>query len=115
IEEVRGPGIGAPQQKVGESFRLSGGVRNGSWPRSGNSEQCEFIQPMAVHNCPQVHHLSVKGGVGRIADSRCGSATPLRACSPRSSNATPAEVRASERTVSDTSTSPGADAPAIRA
>ena len=34
---------------------------------------------------------------------------PLSVCSPLSSNVTPAEVRARPRTVSDTSTSPGAD------
>src|SRR3989304_1347152 len=49
------------------------------------------------------------------AYSRCGSPTPFSVCSPRSSNDTPAEVRASPRTVSDTSTSPGADAAAILA
>src|SRR3989304_5983926 len=45
----------------------------------------------------------------RTAKSRCGSLTPLSACSPRSSKRTPADVRASERTVSETSTSPGAE------
>src|SRR5439155_19520101 len=46
--------------------------------------------------------------------TRIGSPTPFSACSPRSSKATPAEVRASDRTVSETSTSPGADSPLIR-
>ena len=47
--------------------------------------------------------------------TRITSPTPLSACSPRSSNVTPADVRASDRTVSDTSTSPVADSPLIRA
>src|SRR3972149_6257408 len=49
------------------------------------------------------------------ANSRCGSVTPFSVCSPRSSNATPAEVRARLRTVSETSTSPGADSADMRA
>ena len=48
------------------------------------------------------------------AHTRTGSPTPFSARSPRSSNRTPALVRASERTVSDTSTSPGTDSPLIR-
>lgn len=51
----------------------------------------------------------------RSAHTRTSSPTPFSACSPRSSNRTPADVRASERTVSDTGTSPGADSPLIRA
>jgi len=51
---------------------------------------------------------------GRTAHTRTASPTPFSDCSPRSSNDTPAEVRASERTVSETSTSPAADSPAIR-
>src|SRR5206468_10599440 len=63
----------------------------------------------------------------RVLDSRCGhhsgartahtrtrSPTPFSACSPRSSKVAPADVRASERTVSETSTSPGADRPLMR-
>ncbi len=50
----------------------------------------------------------------RTAHTRTGSPTPFSACSPRSSNGTPADVRASERTVSETSTSPGADSPLMR-
>ena len=38
----------------------------------------------------------------------------LQRCSPRSSNVTLADVRASPRTTSDTSTSPGADSALIR-
>src|SRR5439155_3041112 len=48
------------------------------------------------------------------AHTRTGSPTPLRACSPRSSNCAPADVRASPRTMSETSTSPGADRPLMR-
>ena len=54
----------------------------------------------------------MRGSTSRLlctANSRCGSPTPFSACSPRSSNATPADVRARPRTVSDTSTSPGAE------
>src|SRR5436309_12588702 len=50
----------------------------------------------------------------RTAHTRTGSPTPFSACSLRSSNDTPADVRASERTVSDTSTSPAADSPLMR-
>ena len=50
----------------------------------------------------------------RTTHTRTASPTPFSACSPRSSNRTPADVRASERTVSDTSTSPGAERPLIR-
>ena len=39
---------------------------------------------------------------------------PFISCSPRSSNATPAEVRAIPLTTSDTRISPGADSPQIR-
>src|SRR5438105_224297 len=52
---------------------------------------------------------------GRTAKIRCASATPFSATSPRSSNATAVDVRASARTTSDTSTSPGADSAAILA
>src|SRR3989304_9585528 len=51
----------------------------------------------------------------RTANSRCASPTPFSSCSPRSSKDTPADVRARPRTGSDTSTSPGAEAAAIRA
>jgi hypothetical protein len=51
----------------------------------------------------------------RTTHTRTASPTPFSACSPRSSKRTPADVRASERTVSDTSTSPAADSPLIRA
>src|SRR6266567_1515442 len=57
---------------------------------------------------PRLHHACL------TAQTRTGSSMPLRVCSPRSSNRTPAEVRASERTVSDTSTSPGAERPLMR-
>src|SRR6266571_1943743 len=50
----------------------------------------------------------------RTAHNRTSSPTPFSACSPRSSKRTPADVRASERTVSDTSTSPGAESPLMR-
>src|SRR5947208_14463843 len=55
----------------------------------------------------RLHHASSV----RTAHTRTGSPTPFSDGSPLSSNATPAEVRARERTVSDTSTSPGADTP----
>src|SRR5439155_24278022 len=48
------------------------------------------------------------------AHTRTGSPMPLSACSPRSSKATPADVRASDRTVSETSTSPGAERALMR-
>jgi hypothetical protein len=52
---------------------------------------------------------------GVTAHTRTGSPTPLSLRLPRSSNDTLPEVRASERTVSDTSTSPDADRPLMRA
>src|SRR5437870_4017493 len=52
--------------------------------------------------------------MGPTAHTPTASDTPFSRWSPRSSNATPAEVRASDRTVSETSTSPTADSPAIR-
>ena len=48
-------------------------------------------------------------------NTRTASSTPFISCSPRSSNATPADVRASSRTVPDTSVSPAAEAAATRA
>src|SRR2546425_2992908 len=62
-----------------------------------------------------VLNLRLHHSPSRTAQTRTASPTPFSACSPRSSNRTPAEVRASERTVSETSTSPGADSPLIRA
>ena len=59
-------------------------------------------------------HLRLHHSFSRTAHTRTVSPTPFSACSPRSSNRTPELVRASERTVSDTSTSPGADSPLIR-
>src|SRR5438132_8185324 len=50
----------------------------------------------------------------RTAQTRTGSPTPLSDCSPRSSKRAPADVRASERTVSETSTSPGTESPLPR-
>ena len=58
--------------------------------------------------------LSHYASPSRTTHTRTASPTPFSACSPRSSNVTPADVRASERTVSDTSTSPAADSPLIR-
>src|SRR5438128_2342914 len=51
---------------------------------------------------------------GRTAQTRTCSPTPFSVCFPRSSKLTPADVRASVRTTSDTSTSPGADSPLMR-
>src|SRR6266566_3106475 len=59
-------------------------------------------------------HLRLHHWPSTTAHTRTASATPFSACSPRSSNRTPADVRASERTVSDTSTSPGAESPLMR-
>src|SRR2546422_9943816 len=56
------------------------------------------------------HHASPS----TTAQNRSGSATPFSACSPRSSNRTPADVRASPRTMSETSTSPAAERPLMR-
>ncbi len=53
-------------------------------------------------------------GPSTTRHARTFSPTPLSACSSRSSNATPADVRARDRTVSDTSTSPGAESPLMR-
>jgi len=50
----------------------------------------------------------------RTSYTRTASSIPLRACSPRSSNSTSADVRANPRTMSDTSTWPGADSPQMR-
>src|SRR5438876_12439616 len=58
---------------------------------------------------PRFHHSP-----SRTAHTRTPSPTPLNVCSPRSSKRTPADVRANDRTVSDTSTSPGADSPLMR-
>ena len=60
------------------------------------------------------YSTSVEVPPPRTAHTRTASPTPFSACSPRSSNRTPADVRASDRTVSDTSTSPAADSPLIR-
>src|SRR3989449_2887425 len=49
-----------------------------------------------------------------FAHSRTRSPTPFSDCSPRSSNMTPALVRARPRTISETRTSPGADRPLMR-
>ena len=57
---------------------------------------------------------SAKSRPSRTAHTRTASPTPFSDCSPRSSKRTPADVRASDRTVSDTSTSPAAESPAIR-
>jgi hypothetical protein len=48
------------------------------------------------------------------AHTRTGSPTPFSACSPRSPKVTPADVRASPRTISETSTSPGSERPLMR-
>src|SRR5207244_1216485 len=50
----------------------------------------------------------------RTTHTLTGSATPLSFRLPRSSHRTPALVRARPRTMSDTSTSPGADSPLMR-
>src|SRR3990172_931211 len=47
----------------------------------------------------------------RTTQPRTGPPPPFSVCSPRSSNVTPADVRASERPVSETRTSPGAERP----
>src|SRR5262245_38468540 len=62
-----------------------------------------------VLNARCVHHSP-----SRTAQTRTGSPTPFSACSPLSSNETPAEVRARSRTVCETSTSPGGDSPLMR-
>src|SRR3990172_4960085 len=69
-----------------------------------------------LHHCRSVRPEPVEGlrSPSTTAQTRTGSPTPLSDCSPRSSNATPADVRASERTVSHTSTSPGAESPDMR-
>src|SRR5438128_5079726 len=78
-------------------------------------------RPHACHGVSDAH--AVGGGAvadfglhhaGLAANTRTGSPTPLSACSPRSSNTTSAEVRARPRTMSETSTSPGTERPAIR-
>jgi len=50
----------------------------------------------------------------RTSYTRTGSETPFSSRSPRSSNETPAEVRARSRTVPETSVSPAAASPATR-
>jgi hypothetical protein len=59
-------------------------------------------------------HLRLHQSASRTAHTRIFSSTPFSACSPRSSNFTPAEVRARPRTMSETSTSPGAERLLIR-
>ena len=54
------------------------------------------------------------GQTPTTANSRCGSSIPLSSCRPRSSNRSPLDPRVSDRTVSDTNTSPGAEAPHTR-
>src|SRR5438093_4494205 len=60
---------------------------------------------------PDCSLSSVLCSPATTAQTRTASPTPFSACSPRSSNRTPADVRASERTVSETSTSPEAESP----
>src|SRR6266545_7019658 len=50
----------------------------------------------------------------RTAHARTGSPTPFSLRLPRLSNDTPPDVRARPRTMSETSTSPGADSPLMR-
>src|SRR6266542_4815488 len=79
-------------------------------------------RPLALHGvcnadailCHTVADLALHHSPSRTAQIRTGSPTPFTFRLPRSSNCTPAEVRASERTVSDTSTSPGAERPLMR-
>ncbi len=59
-------------------------------------------------------HLRLHHWPSTTAHTRTFSPTPFSACSPRSSNRTPADVRARPRTVSETRTSPGAERPLIR-
>src|SRR5262245_31277905 len=60
---------------------------------------------------PRFHQLP---SAARTANTRCGSAIPLRACSPRSSKVTSVEARARSRTVLDTRISFGAVRPEMR-
>jgi hypothetical protein len=75
----------------------------------------EFIRRDAVRQPVNIHEKRHLYFPSVTAQTRTASPTPFSDCSPRSSNVTPADVRASERTVSDTSTSPGADSPLMRA
>src|SRR6266571_8437119 len=63
----------------------------------------DAIADLRLHHSPSI-----------TAHTRTASPTPFSACSPRSSNLTPADVRASDRTVSETRTSPGAESPLMR-
>src|SRR5439155_23076451 len=58
----------------------------------------------------RLHHAPLS----LTAQTLTASPTPFNSCSPLSSNRTPADVRANDRTVSETSTSPGADSPLMR-
>src|SRR5207249_3595598 len=65
----------------------------------------------------RLHHAVSWGdpsAVRRTAYTRTASPIPFSANSPRSSNTTPADVRARSATVRDTSTRPGADSPQMR-
>src|SRR5439155_22543936 len=102
-------GVDLPSQQVevGAHEVLSGGVALSGLEGRGADDVGEedgddaFRLVLCRHACCTTH-------------TRIASSTPFNACSPRSSKRTPADVRASDRTVSDTSTSPGAESPLMR-
>ncbi len=80
-----------------------------------NKRQLLRVTPLNKERLEPVLRSHQSSPFAFTANSRCASSIPRSSVSPRSSNDTSADVRARPRTVSDTSTSPGAEAPAIRA
>jgi hypothetical protein len=89
------------------------GLRRGK-PDEGRTAAEGVVGDIYTIGRLRVLHLRFHQSPPRTAHTRTGSPTPLSACSPRSSKRTTADVRARERTVSETNISPGAASPAMR-
>src|SRR5437870_5029511 len=110
LSQSREPAASSLSRPMPNGWRKHGGRHQ--YERDARPERpiCNIYSIVSLRILdPRLHH-----SLSTTAHRRTCSPTPFSNCSPRSSKRTPADVRASERTVSDTSTSPDAERPLMR-